>query len=116
MIARKHWNGATTSSVTRLPFGLYIKEGFDAVEDVAATRYVKENTSIPVPHIFDCVSLGDLECPRLGLIVMQAVPGQHLGAQHEALHELSEQQQDIFVETLRGWFEQLRLCFLQMNE
>ena len=75
------------------------------MEEVAATRYVEE---IPVPHIFDCVSVGDPECPRLGLIVMQAVPGQHLGAQHEALHELSEQRQDIFVETLRGWFEQLR--------
>ena len=109
MIARKYWNGATASgSVTRLPFGLYIKEGFNAVEEVAATRYVEENTSIPVPHIFDCVSVGDLECPRLGLIVMQAVPGKNLGTQHEALHDLSEQQQDIFVETLRGWFEQLR--------
>ena len=108
MIARKHWNGAATLSVTWLPFGLYIKEGSNAVEEVAATQYVEENTSIPVPHIFDCVSVGDPECPRLGLIVMQAVPGQHLGAQHEDLHELSAQQQDIFVETLQGWFKQLR--------
>ena len=98
MIARKHWNGATTLSVTWLPFGLYIKEGFNAVEEVADTQYVEENTSIPVPHVFDFVSVGDPECPRLGLIVMQAVPEQHLGAQHEVLHELSTQQQDTFVE------------------
>jgi hypothetical protein len=102
MLARKHWNGATSLYVTRLPFGIYIKMGFNAVEEVAAT-------SIPVPHILDCISVGDPEGPtRLGLVVMQAVPGQHLGERGEVLHELSEQQQDIFVETLQGWLEQLR--------
>ncbi|KAF8153011.1 hypothetical protein B0H34DRAFT_721820 [Crassisporium funariophilum] len=39
---------------------------------------------------------------------MQAVPGEQLGTQGIPLHALSEQQQDTFVETLRGWFEQLR--------
>ena len=47
MLARKHWNGATTLYVTRLPFGVCIKNGFNAVEEVAATRYVEENTSVP---------------------------------------------------------------------
>ncbi|KAJ3511442.1 hypothetical protein NLJ89_g4096 [Agrocybe chaxingu] len=108
MLARKYWNGATTLYVTRLPLNLYIKCGFNAVEEVAATRYVEENTSIPVPHILDCVSVGHPEYPRMGLIIMQAVPGQHLGKRGEVLHKLSERQQDIFVETLRGWFEQLR--------
>ena len=32
----------------------------------------------PVPHILDCVSAGHPEYPRMGLIVMQAVPGHHL--------------------------------------
>ncbi|KAF8153006.1 kinase-like domain-containing protein [Crassisporium funariophilum] len=107
-IARKHWNGDTTLYVTRLPFGIYIKKAFNAFEEVTATRYVEENTSIPVPHIFDCVSAGNSKRPREGLIVMQAVLGEELGTQGIPLHALSEQQQDIFVETLRGWFEQLR--------
>lgn len=72
------------------------------MEEAVATRHVEENTSIPVPHILDCVSLSRPEYPRMGLVIMQAVPGQHLGQRGEVLHELSEQQQDIFVETLQG--------------
>ncbi|KAF8153026.1 kinase-like domain-containing protein [Crassisporium funariophilum] len=107
-IARKHWNGATTLYVARLPFGIYITRVYKAVEEVAAARYVKENTSNPVPHIFDCVFAGDPEWPKVGLIVMHAAPGQHFGKQPETLTELSEEKQDIFVKTLRGWFEQPR--------
>jgi len=36
------WNVATTLCVTLLPCVLYIKEGFDAVEEVSATRYIQE--------------------------------------------------------------------------
>jgi len=37
------WNVATTLCVTLLPCVLYIKEGFGAVEEVAATRYIQES-------------------------------------------------------------------------
>ena len=90
MLARKHWNGATTLYVTQLPFGVCIKNGFNAVEEVAATRYVEENTSVPVPHILDYVSVGHPEYPRMGLIIMQTVPGHHLGERGKVLHKLSK--------------------------
>ena len=49
------------------------QRGFNAVEEVT-TQYVEENTSmIPAPHILDCVSVGDPRCPRLGLIIIQAL-------------------------------------------
>ena len=56
------------------------QRGFNAVEEVTATQYVEENTSvIPAPHIFDCVSVGNPRCPRSGHIVIQALGRQHPG-------------------------------------
>ena len=87
------------------------QRGFNAVEEVTATQYVEENTSmISAPRILDCVSVGDPRCPRLGLIVIQAlgrVKTTSRGRGGKSLHILSEQQ-DIFVERLRGWFKKLQ--------
>lgn len=54
------------------------QKGFNAAEEVAVTRYVEVETSIPVPHILDRISIDHSEYPRLCFVVVQAVPEQHL--------------------------------------
>ncbi|KAF9522816.1 kinase-like domain-containing protein [Crepidotus variabilis] len=95
-------------TVLQLPFNIYIKTAFNAAEEVAATRYVEENTSIPVPHILDYIPLNTPEFPRMGFVIMKAVSGHPLGQKGELLHEFTQEQKDTFVGTLRSWLQQLR--------
>ncbi|KAF9475559.1 hypothetical protein BDN70DRAFT_908077 [Pholiota conissans] len=81
---------------------------FNCAEEVAATRYVEANTAIPVPHILDCVSLHRPGLPLMGLVVMKVASGHPLGQKGEHLDKMSQRQKDVFVQTLRGWFEQLQ--------
>ncbi|PBK68014.1 hypothetical protein ARMSODRAFT_1005024 [Armillaria solidipes] len=99
--------------VIRLPFNLYAKDGYGvSVGEAIATQFVSENTTIPVPHILDVVSSGPKHpyFPNLqsNFILSTGIPGTEFGLSGVSADRLSEAQASVFVDTLRGWFDQLR--------
>jgi len=90
----------------RLPFNLYAKEGMSVeVQEVLATQYVAENTTIPVPRILDVIQLADGEG---NFVLMTGVKGREYGPTGVTLNDMPEGQRAVFTEILRGWFDQLR--------
>ncbi len=99
--------------VIRLPFNLYAKDGYGvSVGEAIATQFVSENTTIPVPYILDVVSSGPKHpyFPNLqsNFILSTGIPGTEFGLSGVSADRLSEAQASVFVDTLRGWFDQLR--------
>ncbi|KAH7910259.1 kinase-like domain-containing protein [Hygrophoropsis aurantiaca] len=87
--------------VYRLPFGLYAKFGPRVnVGEANAMLFVEANTTIPVPSVLDVIeSTGRI------MILMTQLPGEPLVG---GLKALSPDDTTHMVETLRGWFTQLR--------
>ncbi len=83
-----------------------------SVGEAIATQFVSENTTIPVPHILDVVSSGPKHpyFPNLqsNFILSTGIPGTEFGLSGVSADRLSEAQASVFVDTLRGWFDQLR--------
>ncbi|KAK0214391.1 hypothetical protein IW262DRAFT_1514503 [Armillaria fumosa] len=82
---------------------LYAKDGYGvSVAEAIATQFVSENTTIPVPQILDIVSSGPehsyIPDSQSNFILSTAVPGTMFGRSGAS----------VFVDTLRGWFDQLR--------
>lgn len=56
-----------------VPFNVYAKDGpFISVTEALATQYVGENTTIPVPHMLDVITLPRGEAT---LLLMTGVKG-----------------------------------------
>jgi aminoglycoside phosphotransferase (APT) family kinase protein len=84
-----------------MPFGLYIKYGFRVNRSEAyATTFVGMHTTIPVPRVRDCIEEGGIT-----YILMTKVPGDPV---FHGVAEMSPQELNSFVETLRDWTCQLR--------
>ncbi|KAK0476343.1 hypothetical protein IW261DRAFT_1490773 [Armillaria novae-zelandiae] len=99
--------------VIRLPFNLYGKDGYGvSVAEAIATQFVSENTTIPVPHILDVISSGpkDRSSPSMqrNFVLSTAIPGIMFGRSGVSADHLTEEKASVFVDTLRGWFDQLR--------
>ncbi|KAK0484300.1 hypothetical protein EDD18DRAFT_1361311 [Armillaria luteobubalina] len=99
--------------VIRLPFNLYTKDGYGvSAAEAIATQFVSENTTIPVPHILDVLLSGPkhpyIPDSKSIFILSTAIPGTMFGRSGVLAHNLSEEQASVFVDTLRGWFDQLR--------
>ncbi|GJE99664.1 hypothetical protein PsYK624_159350 [Phanerochaete sordida] len=87
--------------VQSLPLGLHGKYTYeDGIAEVLATMFVRANTTIPVPDILDVIEL-----PRDTFIIMNTLPGKHLGG---GLEHMDAAGVAAFVDDLRGWLHQLR--------
>ncbi|KAF9804266.1 hypothetical protein IEO21_09451 [Rhodonia placenta] len=84
-----------------LPFGLYLKRAYP--QEVLATQYVREHTTIPVPRIIDVAPF----CNRF-YVLMTKVPGEQLGKRAGHISNFSPCQFQVLQDTLRDWFDQLR--------
>lgn len=70
--------------------------------EAAAMRYIRENTSIPVPKVYDAYMRTDR--PDCGAILMEFVEGDTL---HDAWADLSCAQKDSIIMQLKGYYDQL---------
>ncbi|GBE80527.1 hypothetical protein SCP_0302420 [Sparassis crispa] len=103
MFLGQKFYGKASAFVQRLPFNMYAKYGYNVRYAEAVTmKYVKENTSIPVPAVLDV-----LRDDGGAFILMTRLPGISFGGNYR-LGELSATDSSSFEETLRDWFAQLR--------
>ncbi|OSX61557.1 hypothetical protein POSPLADRAFT_1040111 [Postia placenta MAD-698-R-SB12] len=101
-LSRRLGRGEHAARVMPLPFGLYLKKAYP--QEVLATQYVREHTTIPVPRILDVVPFWRDQV----YILMTRVPGEELGKSAGHIRNLSPRQLQVLEDTLRDWFGQLR--------
>ncbi|KAK0498147.1 kinase-like protein [Armillaria luteobubalina] len=75
------WYSVQEWSIQRLPFGLILKHTYDIPPEIEAnsTKFVEENTTIPVPRILDVLTDIQKGNESEGLILMTEVKGVTLG-------------------------------------
>lgn len=89
------------SFTQRLPFGLFLKWGFEQniEREALSTIYVAMNTTIPVPTVLDVIEDG-----KFTLMLMTSLPG----AEISGYIEDGEVPEEYFETTMRDWLGQLR--------
>ncbi|KAG8767703.1 hypothetical protein FRC16_007286, partial [Serendipita sp. 398] len=90
------------SGVQRLPFGMYAKfRGTIDTAEVAATEFVRQNTTVQVPRILDVIKEKDGKL----FVVMSRLKGEPLSGR---LQRMEQQSRIQFAADLSDWLHQLR--------
>ena len=102
----KHSDDLLTDAAVKLPFSLYAKRGAKVtVSEALATHYVSIHTTIPVPTVLDVLPYGETGG---AYYIMTCLPGREIAEMPRSLNEYTDQEMDVFVATVGGWFNQLR--------